>query len=113
MRAAIHIFEQECFSDESSSIYITEQCTPLFQAVHATYPNLIGSEYLGDSLPFGTMDAHGIRNESITKLTFSTNTFDRILSLMFLNMSQITSRASPNVSGALNRVVAFSLLFLS
>jgi len=80
MRAAIHIFEQECAADESSFIYITEHCTPLFQAMRARYPNLMGSEYLGDLLPFGTMDARGIRNESITKLTFSTNIFDHILS---------------------------------
>lgn len=81
MRAAVHIFEQECISHKlSPHIYITEQSTPLFRAMHARYPNLIGSEYLGDTVPFGTTDSKGIRNESIISLTFPTNIFDHILS---------------------------------
>jgi SAM-dependent methyltransferase len=80
MRAAIQIFEQECFSHKLNHIYVTEQSTPLFQAMQVRYPNLNGSEYLGDKLPFGTTDSKGIRNESIVNLTFPTNTFDHILS---------------------------------
>jgi hypothetical protein len=80
MRAAIHIFEQEFEPHQSSMIYITEQTTPLFHALVARYPTLIGSEYLGDTSPFGTLDAQGIRNESITKLTFPRDEFDYILS---------------------------------
>ena len=80
MRAAIHIFEQECVSSKLSHIYITEQSTPLFQAMLARYPNLSGSEYFGDSLPFGTTDSGGLRNESIINLTFAADTFDHILS---------------------------------
>jgi SAM-dependent methyltransferase len=80
MRAAIHILEQECVPLQSSRIYITEQTTPLFQALLARYPNLVGSEYLGDPLPFGATDARRIRNESITKLTFLNDEFDYILS---------------------------------
>jgi hypothetical protein len=80
MRAAIQIFEQECFPHELNQIYVTEQSTPLFQAMQARYPNLNGSEYLGDRVPFGTTDSKGIRNESIVNLTFPSNTFDHILS---------------------------------
>jgi len=80
MRAAIHVFEQECVPHQSSRIYITEQTTPLFQAMLARYPSVIGSEYLAGTSPFGALDAHGIRNESITKLTFPNDAFDYILS---------------------------------
>lgn len=80
MRVAIHIFEQECAPGQSSRIYITEQTTPLFRAMRAKHPSLIGSEYLAGSSPFGALDAQGIRNESITRLSFSSDEFDYILS---------------------------------
>jgi SAM-dependent methyltransferase len=79
MRAAIHILEQECALQPAHSIYITEQTTPLFQVVRHRYRNLSASEYLGATLPFGTTDSDGVRNESVTRLTFSSNAFDHIL----------------------------------
>jgi len=80
MRAAIHILNQECAVGQASHIYITEQWTPLFKVIRARYPNSVGSEYLGNSLPFGNVNQNGIRNESVTKLTFRPDAFDQILS---------------------------------
>lgn len=80
MRAALHILDQECDVRRASRMYVTEQSTPLFRAIRAGYPNSTGSEYLGNTLPFGKTDKNGIRNESIANLTFSSNSFDEILS---------------------------------
>jgi SAM-dependent methyltransferase len=80
MRAAIHILEQAYRPRQTSRLYATEQTTPLFRALRARYPRLIGSEYLGSALPFGTTNAKGIRNESITHLRFPSSAFDHILS---------------------------------
>ena len=80
MRAAIHVFDKECKTPRESRIYITEQSTPLFRTIRAGYPNSIGSEYLGGTLPFGQLDKSGLRNESIAQLTFPSNAFDQILS---------------------------------
>jgi len=80
MRAALHILDQECLVRRESRIYITEQSTPLFRAVRAKYPNAVGSEYLGRAVPLGMSGKNGLRNESIAKLTFRSNSFDQILS---------------------------------
>ena len=80
MRAAIHILEQECAVRPGHSIYITEQTTPLFQVLRDRYRNLSASEYLGATRPFGTTDRDGVRNESVVRLTYSSNAFDHILS---------------------------------
>lgn len=80
MRAAIHFFLQTCEPASASAIYLTEQTTPLFAWFRKHYPNSIGSEYLGNSIPLGSRNAAGIRNESLTKLTFSDDAFDFILS---------------------------------
>jgi len=80
MRACIHILERECAPDQNSHIYATEQTTPLFTAMSARYRHLIGSEYLGDSIALGTTGVDAIRNESITRLTFPSDSFDYVLS---------------------------------
>ena len=80
MRAAIHIIDQECARARASRMYITEQSTPLFRAIHHRYPNTIGSEYLGSTLPLGKVDENGVRNESIANLTFPSESLDHILS---------------------------------
>lgn len=80
MRAAIHFFQTTCVPAASSRIYLTEQTTPLFRRVAAQYPDAIGSEYLGTAIPFGTHDPRGIRNESLTQLSFPDASIDYILS---------------------------------
>jgi ubiquinone/menaquinone biosynthesis C-methylase UbiE/glycosyltransferase involved in cell wall biosynthesis len=80
MRAAIHLFHLLCAPTPESHLYLTEQSTPLFALCQRHYPHVIGSEYLGDILPAGAINCYGIRNESLTALSFFDNQFDAILS---------------------------------
>ncbi len=41
--------------------------------------NIIGSEYLGDSIPSGTINKDGIRHEDALNLSFPDNTFDFLI----------------------------------
>lgn len=79
MRASIQIFEQECKPEIKDAIYITEQTTPLFKWLEKRYKNVVGSEYLGDSIPTGCKNESGIRNESVLDLSFEDSQFDYIL----------------------------------
>ena len=96
-RASIQILEQHLAAHNLSRIYIAEQVTPLYGALKKQYQNLVGSEYLGDKVALGSCDERGIRNESITKLTFQANSFDYILNFDVLEHI-------PNVSLALNEI---------
>jgi SAM-dependent methyltransferase len=79
MRASIHLFEQLFGPAEDSKIYIAEHTTPVYGWFSAKYRNVVGSEYLGETVPLGEVDANGLRNESITELTFSDDEFDYVL----------------------------------
>ncbi len=80
MRAAIQIFEQTCKPQPDDTIYLTEQITPLFHWFSRNYRNAVGSEYLADKVSFGQRDNRGLRNETLTSLSFSDNQFSYILS---------------------------------
>jgi hypothetical protein len=80
MRASIQLFEQFLHPSSSSKIYICEQATHLYEYLHRHYPNLVGSEFLGDHIRRGEKDNSGIRNENITELSFPDNEFDFVLS---------------------------------
>jgi hypothetical protein len=80
LRAALHIFDQCCKPRVGDAIYVTEQTTPFFRQLSAKYPGVVGSEYLGERLPFGSTDERQVRNESLTRLTFSDGQFAHILS---------------------------------
>ncbi|MDD5328815.1 MAG: glycosyltransferase [Sulfuricella sp.] len=80
MRAAIQLFELVGSPTLDSRIYVTEQVTPLYEWLHGHYALTVGSEYLGESRPWGKTNSYGVRNESITHLTFPDNSFDYILS---------------------------------
>lgn len=80
VRAAIHLFLQECAPQESSDIYMTEQTTALYKWMKHHYTSTVGSEYLGMKRAFGEINSSGIRNESLTELSFPDNSFDFILS---------------------------------
>jgi SAM-dependent methyltransferase len=56
-----------------------EQRSPLYAWLRERFAHLIGSEYLGDTVPLG-QHAHGIRNEDATALTFEGGLFDFVLS---------------------------------
>lgn len=79
-RAAIQVFEQECKPKHDSTIYITEQITPLYSYLNEHFTNIIGSEYISTSVDYGGCNENGIRNENLTKLSFKSNEFDYILS---------------------------------
>jgi len=96
-RASIQILEETLQASKLSHIYIAEQVTPLYGALKKRFPNLVGSEYLGDKIVWGEKDARGVRNESITKLTFASNTFDYILNFDVLEHV-------PDVNSALNEI---------
>lgn len=81
IRASVQFLEETLGCSEQSSIYITEQTTALHGYLKAKYKNITGSEYLGDRVKFGEIEPEsGLRNESITKLSFADNTFDFVLS---------------------------------
>lgn len=80
MRSSIHLFEYLLNPEkENSIIYISEQVSPLYSWLFRNYANVTGSEFFGEYFPSGT-SRHGIRNEDITSLSFSDDTFDYILS---------------------------------
>ena len=80
MRAAVHIFDRECKPERRSAIYITEQTTALYTWLRKSFLHVCGSEYLGDSVDYGSCNNNGIRNEDLTQLSFDNDEFDYILS---------------------------------
>jgi len=80
LRASLHLFDTHCAPAREDRIYLTEQTTAIFRWLTARYSNVTGSEYLGDAIPFGATSPGGIRNESLTRLTFADGAFDHILS---------------------------------
>lgn len=80
MRGAIQVFEQLCEPKLDNNIYLTEQKTPLYQWFQQNYSRVVGSEYLANTVPYGSLDTNRIRNETLTDLTFEANTFHYILS---------------------------------
>ena len=84
VRATLHVLEQECGFHGRSTLYVTEQTTALFHWLHSAYPNVIGSEFLGDTVPFGAVNSAGLRNETLTGLTFPANSVDALLSFEVL-----------------------------
>ena len=80
-RAAIHIFDLEMEPYRDSSIFISEQITPMYDWFSKRYANVTGSEYLGNAIPYGTADSRGVRNETLCDLTFSNDSFEIIVSL--------------------------------
>lgn len=79
LRAAIHLLYTQTHLNEKSSLYLSERVTPLYTHLQGRFPNLVGSEYLGDRVPLGA-ERDGIRNENLEQLTFKDDIFDCILS---------------------------------
>lgn len=78
-RGSLHILKQEFDPNPNSQIYITEQITPLFLYLKEIWPNISGSEYLGENRVGGEF-VNGIRHEDIQSLSFPDSSFDLILS---------------------------------
>jgi SAM-dependent methyltransferase len=79
LRSSIHIMDIELGPYPESAIYISEQVTPLFSYLEKKFPNIAGSEYLGDNLPPGKIK-NDIRHEDMTNLSFDNDSFDYYLS---------------------------------
>jgi hypothetical protein len=84
MRAAMLYLEDVIAPPDDALIYAMEQTTALYRALSTRYVRLIGSEYLGDGTARGGHDARGIRNETITALTFESHSLDLVISLEVL-----------------------------
>lgn len=66
-------------SHPALQIAILERTSILFQRLQETYPEIIGSEYIGAGIPGGTLHAMSgipVRHESITGLSFSSCSLD-------------------------------------
>ncbi|HEY9076230.1 MAG TPA: class I SAM-dependent methyltransferase [Anaerolineaceae bacterium] len=81
IRATVHIFETDVIPSANDCIYITEQVTPLFKYLSAKYPDVIGSEFLGNNIAGGFISENGIRHEDLTNLSFSNEQFSCVVSL--------------------------------
>lgn len=68
----------------AANIYFTEATTPFYKHYQSQYKKIIGSEYLGDALPFGQSNQKGIRNEDLTQLTFADASFEMVVCLEVL-----------------------------
>jgi SAM-dependent methyltransferase len=93
MRATVHFFEEQVAPAPGASIYLMEQTTPLFRCLSERHPSVVGSEYLGQEIGFGERTASGIRNESVTRLSFAAASFDFVISLEIFEHVPDTCRA--------------------
>jgi SAM-dependent methyltransferase len=81
IRAAAQFFEDRMAPDPEDDIYLTEQLTPFYRYLRTRFERVTGSEYLGQSLPYGSENVEtGVRNESLAQLSFGDAAFDYILS---------------------------------
>ena len=96
-RASIQLLTETLKARENSRIYLAEQVTPLYAALKTRFTALMGSEYLADKVAFGVVDERGVRNESITKLTFQDHALDYILNFDVLEHV-------PDVAAALREI---------
>lgn len=79
LRRSYDVFLQEACPYNDDDIYITEQVTSFYKFLATRYPNLQGSEYLADKCAFGDK-IDGVRNETMSDLSFADNSFDHVLS---------------------------------
>ena len=80
LRAAVHMADSELGLIPGESTYITEQVTPLYEYLSKRHAGIVGSEFLGDVVAYGSRDKRGVRNEDLTRLTFPDESFDVVLS---------------------------------
>lgn len=79
VRCATDLLLNRLMPATNSRIYATEQVTSFYRWLKSYFPEAIGSEYLGsDVLPGQTVN--GFRHEDLTRLSFSDNCLDLILS---------------------------------
>lgn len=81
MRATFHLFDLFMNPYPNKDIYISEQLTPIYDYFKKRFVKTIGSEFIGDSIPLGSVNENNIRNEDMRNLSFEDNKFDAIVSL--------------------------------
>lgn len=80
-RGCLHVFDALFKPTTDDRIYLTETLSPVYQNLAARYPLLSASEYF-PAEPFGEMvKTHSmlVRNEDVTKLTFSDASLEAVL----------------------------------
>jgi hypothetical protein len=80
MRGALQFLGEEMQAESGSTIYITEQITPMYTALKARYPRSVGSEFLSPNMISGQIREDGVRHEDVTNLSFDGNVFNYVLS---------------------------------
>ncbi len=80
MRASIHLLMKTIAPTTESRIYATEQSSPLFVYLRKCFPFLQGSEFTQNSALVSENISNKMRHEDLTRLSFSTHSFDVILS---------------------------------
>lgn len=81
-RSCLHVFEAICEPTANDRIYLTETLSPIYQNLAGRFPLLRSSEYFPDK-EFGEMvqtHVKPVRNEDVTRLSFSDASMDIILS---------------------------------
>lgn len=80
LRGCIHLVDFELGLRPYHKIYIAEQVTPLYTYLKNKFPELIGSEFLGDDKAPGFVNEQNLRHESATELSFENESLDAYLS---------------------------------
>jgi hypothetical protein len=81
-RSSVHLFELLVLPQADDAIFITEAVTPLYQALAARYPGIIGSEYFEGRESGELIDTPmgPLRNEDVTGLSFRDRSLHAVLS---------------------------------
>ncbi len=78
-RLALHVLAAQ-MDRRRARIYATEQTTPTARSLARLYPEVMLSEFLGPGWQGGQHDRSGLRHEDVTRLSFASDQFDRVLS---------------------------------
>ena len=66
--------------DRESAVWLSEQVTPLYRALAARYPHLVGSEFLGPDRVSGSFNETGLRHEDSCRSSFPDASLDAVVS---------------------------------
>lgn len=81
-RLALTVLDEILMTRKFARSVVLERLTPFYAHLAARLPGLIGSEYLGDTVPAGTSVRKGditVRSESIMALSFESGSIDIVL----------------------------------